>query len=79
MNILKVEFHLQNGLESVDAFQPRMGAFGRFAIVQPLDVSIDMFLSIFSRSRNCCIRVGAGSAVFPRQKGQYPGQARVPP
>jgi len=33
MNILKVEFHLQNGLESVDAFQPQMGAFSRFTII----------------------------------------------
>jgi hypothetical protein len=78
MNILKVELQLQNGLESVDAFQPRMGAFGRFAIVQPLDVSIDMFFPFFTvdellhpcRSRKCSI---------PRQKEQYSGQARVPP
>ena len=48
MNILKVEFHLQNRLESVDAFQPQMRAFGRFAIVQPLDVSIDMFFPFFT-------------------------------
>ncbi len=82
MNILKVEFHLQNGLESVDAFQPRMGAFGRFAIVQPLDVSIHMCFPFFSveellhpcRSWKCSIpqterailRAGKGSAVDER-------------
>jgi len=82
MNILKVEFHLQNGLESVDAFQPWMGAFGRFAIVQPLDVSIDMCFPFFSveellhpcRSWKCSIpqteraipRAGKGSAVDKR-------------
>ncbi len=68
MNILKVEFHLQNGLEGVDAFQPRMGAFGRFAIVQPLDVSIDMCFPFFS-VEEYYIRAGARSAVSPRQKG----------
>ncbi len=48
MNILKMKFHLQNELKSVDAFQPRMKAFDRFAIVQSLDVSIHMCFSFFS-------------------------------
>jgi len=42
MDILKVGFYLQNGLEGVDTFQSRMWAFDRFAAVQLLDVSVNI-------------------------------------
>jgi len=48
MDILKVELQFQNRLESVDAFRSWMGAFGCFAIVQPLDMSVDMCFPFFS-------------------------------
>lgn len=48
MNILKVEFYLQNRLKDVNTFQPQMRAFDHFAIIQPLDVFIDMCFSFFS-------------------------------
>ena len=48
MNILKVEFHLQDGWESLDTFRSRMWAFGGFAAVQLLDVVVDMSSPSFS-------------------------------
>ena len=49
MDVLKVELHLQDRLESLNTSCSRIGAFGRFAIVQSLDVLIDVcfpFLSV---------------------------------
>jgi len=48
MDILKVELHLQYGWEGVDAFSSRMCAFGRFATVKHLDVSVNMRFPFFS-------------------------------
>lgn len=76
MNILKVKFYLQNGWESLDTFRSRMWAFGGFAAVQLLDVVVNITSSSFSVEE---FRAVAGSAGSPKQNGQYPGQARVPP
>lgn len=48
MNILKMEFKLQDGWEDVDTFPSRMCAFDRFAVVQLLDMSVDMSFSLLS-------------------------------
>ena len=48
MDVLKVEFHLQDGWESVDAFSSRMCASGRFTTVKHLDVSVNMCFPFFS-------------------------------
>ena len=47
MHVLKVEPQLQDGLESFDAFRSRMWARGRFTIVEPLNVAVDMVFPSF--------------------------------
>lgn len=79
MDILEVEFHLQNGWEGVDPFRSRMWAFGSFATVQPLDVFVDMCFPFFSveellhpcgswkygipQTKKAISRAGKGSAI----------------
>ena len=47
MHVLKMEPQLQDGLESLDTFRSRMRARGRFPIVEPLDVAVDMVFPSF--------------------------------
>ena len=48
IDVLKVELHLQNEWEGVDAFSSWMCAFGRFATVKHLDVCLDMCFPYFA-------------------------------
>ena len=82
MDVLKVEFHLQDGWESVDASSSRMYALGRFATVKHLDVPVNMCFPFFSveellhprkswkcrtfQAEKAISRAGEGSAVDER-------------
>ena len=82
MDVLKVEFHLQDGWESVDTFSSRMCASGRFTTVKHLDVSVNMCFPFFSvekllhprgswkcrisQAERAVSRAGKGSAVDER-------------
>ena len=82
MNILKVEFQLQNGLEGINTFLSRMGASVGFVIVQLFDMPVDMTFPLFSveellhpcgsgkrvitQTERAIPRAGEGSAVDKR-------------
>ena len=71
MDILKVKYHLQDGLESVDTFPSRMRAFGRFAIFEPLDMAVDMcfpFFSVEELLHSC----GGGKPLIPQTERAIP-------
>ena len=47
MHVLRVEPQLQDGLESLDTFRSLMRARGRFTIVEPLNVAVDVVFPSF--------------------------------
>ena len=75
MNILKVEFQLQDGWESFDTLRSRMGAFGRFAIVEPLDVVVDTCFPFFS-VEELLHPCGGGKRLIPLTERAIPGAGK---
>jgi hypothetical protein len=72
MNILKVEFHLQDGWESLDTFRSRMWAFGGFAAVQLLDVVVNIASPSFS-VEELIYSCGGGKRRIPQTERAIPG------
>ena len=47
MDIMEVQFYLQDGWESLETFRSRMWVFGGFAAFQPSDVFVNMCFPFF--------------------------------
>lgn len=71
MDVLKVEFQPQDGLERVDTFRSRMGASVRFVIVQLLDMSVNMSFPLLL-VEELLHPYGSGKCLIPQTERTIP-------